>query len=292
MSSPTPLARLRHLASRPGIRELGLLAVLYIGYSMIRTVASDDFAQAAGHAREILALEDVFALDWERSLNGFVTEHRLLEVASAFYYAAAHYLVTPAVMFWLWLRHRSEYGPARSAFVAATVAALITFLILPTAPPRLLGYHDTLALTADVGWWSDSASAPAGMGHLTNQLAAMPSMHVGWALWCALVLWYFARSPWARGLGVAHAALTTLVVIGTGNHWTLDVVVGAAMIAVAWTALMPQAAPVRERIRAWNVQAVTMWAPSMHLFIPQPTSCLCTDGRHTCRVARDTSSTP
>lgn len=222
-----------------GLRELGVLAVLYIGYSAIRTVASDDFVAAKATAARILHLEQWTGLDWERGLNDLVHAHRWLEVGGSFYYAAAHYLVTPTVLLWLWVRRREFYHPARAAFVAATIAALAIFLLLPTAPPRLVGYHDTLALTADVGWWSTSASAPAGMGHLTNQLAAMPSMHVGWALWCAIVLWSYAASRVVRLLGVAHALLTCAVVVGTGNHWTLDLVVGGALVVVAWWALVP-----------------------------------------------------
>jgi len=236
----------------PGARELLVLGLLYVAYSCVRMLASDDATSAWHHASHILRLEQLLHLDGEAWLNGVFYAHRALEVGASFYYAAAHYLLTPAVLLWLWRRHRADYVPARRALVVASVAALALFLLLPTTPPRLFGgYHDLLALTADVGWWSTSASAPQGLGDLTNQLAAMPSMHVGWALWCALVLATCARSTVLRVAGWAHPVLTLLVVVGTGNHWILDAVVGAAIVLAAW------AACTRRRCSPWGA-AVTV----------------------------------
>jgi hypothetical protein len=219
----------------PGARELLVLGLMYVAYSCVRMLASDDAVSAWSHASHILHLERLLHLDGEAWLNGVFYAHRVLEVGASFYYAAAHYLLTPAVLFWLWRRHRAQYLPARRALVLASLTALALFLLLPTTPPRLFGgYHDLLALTADVGWWSTSASAPQGLGDLTNQLAAMPSMHVGWALWCALVVASCARNRVARTLAWAHPVLTVLVVVGTGNHWILDAVVGAAIVLAAW----------------------------------------------------------
>lgn len=231
----------RPLRLRPGVRELVLLGLLYLAYSGIRVLASDDMATALRHASDILRLEQLLHLDDEDWLNGVFYAHRAVEVGASFYYAAAHYLVTPMVMLWLWRRRRDHYLPARRALVAASLVALALFLLLPTAPPRLFGgYHDLLALTADVGWWSTSASAPQGLGDLTNQLAAMPSMHVGWALWCALAVSTWARPAWLRRGAWVHPALTLLVVVGTGNHWILDAVVGAALVLAAWAVLVPR----------------------------------------------------
>jgi len=111
--------------------------------------------------------------------------------------------------------------------MVATVLALALYLMLPTAPPRFLeGYTDVLALHSDQGWWGADASAPKGMGHLTNELAAFPSLHAGWSLWCALVLQRHARWRIVKVFGWVGAFITAAVVIGTANHWVLDVLVG------------------------------------------------------------------
>ena len=136
------------------------------------------------------------------------------------------------MLVWLYRRGADVYVPARRALLVGTIIALVAYLLLPTAPPRLFGgYADVLALTSGDGWWGGDASAPKGLGGLTNQLAAFPSLHAGWALWVALVLQRHATATAGCGsLGWAHAVITGLVVVGTGNHWVADVLIGWLVI--------------------------------------------------------------
>src|SRR4029453_7243676 len=109
------------------------------------------------------------------------------------------------------------------------------------APPRMLpGYVDTLASTAGSGWWGSDASAPKGLGGLTNELAAMPSLHVGWALWCAWVVFLCTRSHWLGAAAAAYAVGTVLVVVVTANHYLVDAVAGAALVLVAVLVTRPR----------------------------------------------------
>ena len=110
---------------------------------------------------------------------------------------------------------------------------LVAYVLIPTAPPRLMGagYVDALAQTASYGWWSGHASAPAGLGGLTNELAAMPSLHVGWTVWVAWAMWRYVQRT-GHVLSVLYVAGTTLVVIATGNHWLLDAIMGAVVVAI------------------------------------------------------------
>ena len=106
------------------------------------------------------------------------------------------------------------------------------------APPRFVeGYTDVLALHSGVGWWGADASAPRGLGDLTNELAAFPSLHAGWALWVALVLASAGVGRAWRVAGFVYALTTAFVVVGTGNHWLLDVVGGWIVVGVAWAAV-------------------------------------------------------
>lgn len=220
--------------ARHGWRELLVLAALYLGYTASRLLAADDLGPALAHASQLVVLENAVGLGWEHTLNAWTYDSRALSIAAGGYYAAAHYVVTPTVMLWLWRTRRGDYPSARNALVLATTVALVVYITLPTAPPRFFSsFDDILAATADVGWWSGSASAPKGLGGLTNELAAMPSMHVGWALWCALALQRGTRRA-LRTLGWVHLLLTAFVVVATANHWTLDVLVGALVTATAW----------------------------------------------------------
>lgn len=202
---------------------------------MSRIFADDALAPAVDRARALLRLEHLAQLDVEAVVNGWFVGNDTIGLLASYHYATAHYVVTAGVLLWLFRRDRPLYARARTALALATVLALAAYLLLPTAPPRLMaGWTDVLALHADRGWWGEAASAPQGMGWMTNQLAAFPSMHAGWALWVALAVSAATASRTARTLAWAHAGLTTLVVIGTGNHWVLDVVVGWFVVTVVW----------------------------------------------------------
>lgn len=216
-------------------REVVLLLLLYVAYSAGRMLADADWSAAQRTGRAILAVEDQLGLDVERGLNLVVSGIPPVAVLASYWYALFHYTVTPAALFWLFRRRHDAYGRERSALVLASVLGLVGFVALPTAPPRLLEggrFVDTLATYSGYGWWGAEASAPRGLGALTNQLAAMPSLHVGWAFWVGLVLVRHANARWATA-GVAYAGVSTVVVVVTGNHYVLDAVAGIAVVLVA-----------------------------------------------------------
>ena len=159
---------------------------------------------------------------------------------------------------WLYRSDRHLYARARNALIMATALGLVLYLALPTAPPRMMSgaYIDTLARESQYGWWTSHASAPAGLGGLTNELAAMPSLHVGWAVWVAWIVWRTNGGSLYRLLGVAYPVVTSVVVVGTGNHWTLDVLAGAAVapvgIAVTTPARLPPSFTSRRPARPSN----------------------------------------
>ncbi|SCD34745.1 PAP2 superfamily protein, partial [Streptomyces sp. di50b] len=96
------------------------------------------------------------------------------------------------------------------------------------------GFVDTMAQYSSWGWWGGEASAPRGLGGMTNQYAAMPSLHVGWALWCGVILWKYGRGRWARTAAVGYPLVTTIVVMGTANHYFLDALAGAAVMGAGY----------------------------------------------------------
>lgn len=230
------------------LREVLLLAGLLLAYSAIRLAAVDDRWLADRHADAVLGLERLLHVDVESAVNGALAGMPELEVVAAYWYAALHYTVTPLALFLLYRLRPQRYRRIRLALVIPTAVALIGYVIFPTTPPRLLGgYTDTLLVTADLGWWDGGGSAVQGAASAVNQFAAMPSMHVGWAVWCSLVFWQLARGPVQRLFAAGYAPGTALVVLATGNHWVLDVLAGAALVAVTWwfTVVRPDA-PARE----------------------------------------------
>ena len=233
-------ARRRRARPRAGA-ELALLALLYVGYSLARLLADDDPVRATENAHRLLDVEAVLHLDVEAWANQLLVGLPGLPLAASYWYSALHYVVTPAVLIWVYRWHPLGYRRVRNALVGATAAGLVGFVLLPVAPPRMLsGYTDVLAVTSVNGWWGSDASAPKGLGGLTNELAAMPSLHVGWALWCAWVVFLCTRSPWLRATVSAYATGTVLVVVATANHYVVDAVAGALLIVLAVLVTRPR----------------------------------------------------
>lgn len=216
---------------RRALREVLLLAVLYVAYSAARMLGDADLAGAVASAESLLRVEAALHLDVEMWANRALHDVPLLALAASYWYAALHYLVTPVVLVTAYRRAPHRYRQVRSTLVAGSALGLVGFTLLPMAPPRMLpGFTDTLAATAGSGWWGTDASAPKGLGGLTNELAAMPSLHVGWALWCAWVVLLLSRTTWVRRLAVTYGAGTVVVVVATANHYVLDAVAGAAVM--------------------------------------------------------------
>lgn len=219
--------------ARSGVRELGLVAALYVTYIGSRLLAARDRGPAVRRARLLQHLEASGHLDLEHPVVAFLAAHHGVALLSCYWYSAAHYVVTPAALLWLYRRGSQVYVPARRALLVATVLGLLAYLALPTAPPRMLGeYPDILARHAPAGWWGADASAPRGLGGLTDELAAFPSLHAGWSLWVALVFHRWGRRRVTRLAGWAYAAVTAVVVIGTANHWVLDVLGGWLVVVL------------------------------------------------------------
>lgn len=213
---------------------MALIAVLYIAYSASRLLANDDFAAASQRAIDILHIERLLHLNIESWLNQALAPIMQIAVPMSLWYATLHYIVTPSVLGFLFLRRREFYSRARNALVIGSAIGLVTYVLLPTAPPRLMpgGYYiDVLAETSSYGWWSAHASAPSGLGHLTNELAAMPSLHVGWTVWVAWALWRHVGTI-RRAVACLYVVGTAFVVVATGNHWVLDAIAGAAVVTI------------------------------------------------------------
>ncbi|MFC5644790.1 phosphatase PAP2 family protein [Kitasatospora cinereorecta] len=213
--------------SRPNLLlELLLIQVGYGIYTWIRNAVPDRTEQAVAHAMAVVRVERILHVDVEHLLNAFALRTRWVLEAGLQYYKSLHFAVPLAVLVWLYLCHPERYRTGRTVLFAATGLALLGFWGYPLAPPRLTpgaGMSDTLP--GKVG------TAPLGaLTALTNQYAAMPSLHVAWAGWCALVVVTTSRSPWARGLALTYPVLTLFVVVSTANHWVLDAVGGAAVL--------------------------------------------------------------
>jgi membrane-associated phospholipid phosphatase len=215
--------------------ELLLVLGIYAAYDVTRDLRHTSTTVADHHARLILRWERDAHLAIEHPLNHALDHLPVLAVLAAYFYATLHFIITPAVLVGLYRAHPDVYRSARTWLATATVSALVGFWLFPVTPPRLLpgsGIHDTLADVHQWGWWSGQTSTPSGTGNLVNEFAAMPSLHVAWALWSGWLIARYAQRGWVRVLGAAYPMLTALVVLSTGNHYLADVLAGAALIVI------------------------------------------------------------
>ncbi|WP_399885339.1 phosphatase PAP2 family protein [Streptomyces sp. BBFR51] len=232
--------------------ELPLIVLVYACYSAGRLLVRGDVSDAVDHGLALLDIEKALFLNAEHPLNRLFTDQPWIGVPADFWYASLHYVVTPAVLIWIFRSRAVRYRAARTWLMTSTFIGLIGFTLLPTCPPRLLdashGFVDTMAQYSSYGWWGGAASAPRGMGGMTNQYAAMPSLHVGWALWCGVMLWRHGGTRLAKVAAVVYPLGTTIVVMGTANHYFLDAVAGAAVMG-AGLLLTPFVLRTAERAR-------------------------------------------
>lgn len=220
--------------------EVMVFAVLLVAYNGVRALGGDDPAAAYAHARSVVLAQGALSLEVEQATNRWLTAVPVAAVVACYLYALLHYALTPLV---LWVSRRRggwSYHRGYWALVVASGLALAVYATYPVAPPRLmpgLGISDVMRDYSAYGWWGASASAPRGLGDATNEFAAMPSMHCGWALWCGVQLWQLG-GLWWRALGVAYPSTMALIVVATGNHFVLDVVAGGLAVVLGYAVVV------------------------------------------------------
>ncbi len=213
-------------------QEIAIIVFGYWLYTMGRNAIPEQASIATRHGRSIQHLQDVLHLNWELSVNHFVAANEWLAQVMDYYYATLHFIVTPVVMVWLFVRRSHLYRGARTVLVTTTLIGLLGFTLYPTAPPRLLPQYDYIDTVLKFHTWGSLAD-PHIANH-SNQYAAMPSLHIAWAAWCGIVIFRCARHKWVRVLGLLYPLGTFAVIVGTANHFILDAVAGAAVLAVAF----------------------------------------------------------
>ncbi|MFJ4919386.1 phosphatase PAP2 family protein [Streptomyces sp. NPDC088725] len=227
--------------------EIALIGVSYWVYSLIRNAVPEQRVEALNNAAWIWHAERTAGLGFELAVNHAVDSVPWLIVAMNYYYATLHFIVTIGVLVWLYRRHPGRYAAARLVIFATTAVALLGYYLFPLAPPRLMRgtrFIDTVAVHQT---WGSLSSG--NLKSVSNQYAAMPSMHIGWSLWCGLTIFALASAPWAKILGLLYPAVTLLVIVSTANHFWLDAVGGMVCLAFgfavsyAWYDSLPYQLP-------------------------------------------------
>jgi hypothetical protein len=218
---------------QPFLRESALIIGLYALWQFAGTLSGSGTYAAVGRGRWLWDTERSGHLLSEHTVQGWILPHPLIVQAANLYYDTMHFTMMIVFLLWLFTRHRESYAHWRTTLALLTASCLLIQLI-PVAPPRMvpgLGMVDTAMK------YGQSVYGSMG-GFQADQLSAMPSVHVGWAVLIAVCTYRVGESRW-RYLGTAHAVATVLVVVATGNHYWADGIVAAALLIGAmgtqWT---------------------------------------------------------
>ncbi len=229
-----PLAVLRAL-----VVEVVLLGVMFAVYELGRHLADAESDEAIVHAHRVWHLERLLALPSELSIQHWVLAQAddVARLANL-YYVGVHFPATFAVLAWLFVWHRGQYLRVRTELILSTAIALLIHMNYPLAPPRLVPEFGIVDTMVTVGPSAYPESTTSGFA---NQFAAMPSLHVGWAVLVAIAVIRVYRSRW-RWAALLYPTATWSVVVITGNHYILDGIIGSliVIVAVAACGLVPR----------------------------------------------------
>ena len=215
-----------------GAVEVAALFALYGVYELVRGFGSLDFAAARRHTGDIVALEQRLHVFGERSVQDWAQGIPGLPAALGVAYIAFHLVLTAGVLVWVYRAHRERFPLVRTTLILSTAVALAGYVLYPAAPPRLaeLGFVDTVSEHGGINLSSDL------LGSFYNPIAAVPSLHFGYALLVGLAVAAFAHSRAARVLGAAYPGVMLFIIVATGNHFLFDAAAGGAVVLFGWLA--------------------------------------------------------
>jgi hypothetical protein len=233
------VARLRLLQARilprgwlDVLRQVALFGVAYMGYGLVRGLVAGSATEAFEHAREVIGLERTLHVFVEPSIQAWASGNQLLMDLSSWLYVNAQTTVTVGALVYLYLRHNRSFYSVRNTLMIAMMIALVAYAVFPTAPPRFMPEWGFIDSVSDfTGVHVDHASAT--MNTLFNPYAAVPSMHVAFALSIGWPLARLVRWRALRMLWFLYPFLVAFVIVATANHFILDAFLGAVTAGVS-----------------------------------------------------------
>jgi hypothetical protein len=212
-----------------GLKELGILAGVYLVYSLTRGNLGNKASLAFDNAYSIISLEEGWGIFVELEIQSFFLDHELLVYLANGVYTWAYYPLLVGVGLWLYFRYHEIYPRIRNVFLATIAISLLGFTLYPVAPPRFIpGFVDTLEQNSPLNYSLPTLQA------FYNPYAAMPSIHFAWTFLLGMTLAFIASPWWARLAGVLWPAAILISTVATANHFLLDIVGGALTVGLGY----------------------------------------------------------
>jgi hypothetical protein len=214
------------------LRQVALFGAAYLAYRLVRGLVEGDANAAFAHARDVISLELSLHVFVEPSIQAWASGSRTLMDFLSWLYVNAQTTVTVAALVYLYLRHNRSFYFVRNMFAIAMFVALIGYTVFPTAPPRFMpewGFIDSVADVTGV----HVSHASASLNALVNPYAAIPSMHVCFALMIGWPLARLVRHRIVKVMWLLYPFLMAFVIIATANHFIFDAILGALTAGLA-----------------------------------------------------------
>jgi hypothetical protein len=213
------------------LRQTAIVAGGFAIYKQGRHAFAPNWPLAEENAHRVFHFEQITHLAWEGSLQRVFLEVPELIRALNVFYLSGHFILTGIFFVWLYFRSRDGFGSFRNGFLIATGLSLLIHWTFPTAPPRVagVGLIDTLAQFSNV-----DIGSPTTDGAFSNPVAAVPSLHAGWALAVGVGMVLYGRWFVTRLVGVLYPAVVTLTIIVTGNHFVFDAIAGDLVMGIGF----------------------------------------------------------
>ena len=223
------------LRPHSGAVEALALVALYGVYELTRGTFGESWGLAQRHAHEIVRFERDLGMFWEWDVQRWAQSLPFLPAVLGAAYVVLHVVGTIAALVWVYRRHRPYFALLRTVIVASSAFALVLYALYPTAPPRLagLGIADTVTDHTGINLNSEL------LGRLYNPIAAVPSLHFGYALIVGVTMVALSRHRAVRALGALYPLVMLFVIVATGNHFWVDAAAGGLVVVVAWLVAQP-----------------------------------------------------
>ena len=225
------MGRVKKVVTRHyGLTQVAIVVAGIEAYELLRKTMTPNWAVAERHARDVLSLERVAHIEWEEELQRtFLRAPDLVRVMNVFYFVG-HFVVTAVFFVWLYRTNQGAFRRFRNGFLTATFLAFVVHWGFPTAPPRLagIGLEDTLRQLSHIDIGSRTSAS------FSDPVAAVPSLHAGFAAGVGLGLVLYARSISWKVIGVLYPLAVMLTIVVTGNHFVFDALAGVAVMGLGF----------------------------------------------------------
>jgi PAP2 superfamily protein len=205
-------------------RQILLFCGAYYLYRLVRGLVDGRATAAYENARELISVERGLGLFIEPSVHAWAASKAWVIDFASWMYVNSHFTITVVTLAFIYLYRNSSFYFIRNMFMFAMVIALLAYVVFPTAPPRFMpewGFSDSVADFTGVNPDSNSANL------LFNPFAAVPSMHVAFALMLGIPMFRMVRRRWFKAFWLVYPIVVSFVVVATANHWWFDAFLGA-----------------------------------------------------------------